>query len=43
MEKSFAIPISRRNFMKLMGLAAAGTVLGFNDNGAKAAAASSMI
>lgn len=43
MEKSFAIPISRRNFMKLMGLAAAGTVLGLNDNGAKAAAASSMI
>ena len=43
MDKSFAIPISRRSFMKMMGLAAAGTVLGLNDNGAKAAAASSMI
>ncbi|MBP3689945.1 MAG: twin-arginine translocation signal domain-containing protein, partial [Schwartzia sp.] len=31
MEKSFSIPISRRSFMKLAGLAAAGAVLGGAD------------
>lgn len=39
MEKSFSIPISRRNFMKLMGLAAAGTVLGTKADTPKAQAA----
>jgi len=31
MEKSFSIPMSRRNFMKLMGMAAVGTVLSSTD------------
>ena len=43
MDKSFAIPISRRSFMKMMGLAAAGTVLGLKDDAARVEAASSMI
>ena len=42
-DKSFAIPISRRSFMKMMGLAAAGTVLGLKDDAARVEAASSMI
>ena len=43
MEKSFSIPMSRRSFMKLMGLAAAGTVLGVKGDAAKAEAASPTI
>ena len=38
MEKAFAIPISRRDFMKLAGLTAAGTLLGVQDNVPKAEA-----
>jgi len=38
MEKSFSIPMSRRSFMKLMGLAAAGTVLGHGAEAVQAAA-----
>ena len=41
MDQSFAVPISRRSFMKLMGLAAAETVLGAKGEVVKAAAASS--
>ncbi len=43
MDKSFAIPITRRSFMKLMGLAAAGTVLGVKEDASKAEAASPMM
>ena len=43
MGNSFAIPMSRRSFMKLMGLAAAGTVLGVKGDAAKAEAASPTI
>ena len=43
MEKSFAIPMTRRNFMKLAGLAAAGTLLGAKDYAAKAEAAAPAI
>jgi len=43
MKKSFSIPMSRRSFMKLMGLAAAGTVLGVKEDAAKAEAASPVI
>ncbi len=43
MGNSFAIPMSRRSFMKLMGLAAAGTVLGVKWDAAKAEAASPTI
>ena len=39
MEKSFSIPISRRNFMKLAGLTAAGTILGGTSDTPKAKAA----
>ncbi|MBR5909086.1 MAG: FAD-dependent oxidoreductase [Schwartzia sp.] len=39
MEKSFSIPMSRRSFMKLAGLAAAGTLLGGGTDGRKAGAA----
>ena len=42
MDHSFAIPMSRRSFMKLMGLAAAGTVLGVKGDTARAEAASAM-
>ena len=38
MEKSFSIPMSRRNFMKLMGLAAVGTVLSSGTDAVQAAA-----
>ena len=38
MEKSFSIPISRRSFMKMAGLAAAGAMLGADTPKAKAAA-----
>ena len=43
MEKSFSIPMSRRSFMKLVGLAAAGTVLGVKEDATKTEAASPMI
>ena len=43
MGNSFAIPMSRRSFMKMMGLAAAGTVLGVKGDAAKAEAASPTI
>ncbi len=39
MEKSFTIPMTRRSFMKLAGLAAAGTLLGTGAGGGKAEAA----
>ena len=39
MEKAFAIPISRRDFMKLAGLTAASSLLGIKDDAAKAEAA----
>lgn len=39
MEKSFSLPISRRSFMKLAGLAAAGTLLGSGTDDRKAEAA----
>ena len=42
MEKSVSIPMSRRSFMKLMGLAAAGTVLGVKEDVSKAEAVSSV-
>lgn len=38
MDKSFVIPISRRDFMKLMGLTAAGTFLSVQDNAPRAEA-----
>jgi len=43
MEKAFAIPISRRDFMKLAGLTAASSLLGIKDDAAKAEAASPAI
>ncbi len=43
MEKAFAIPISRRDFMKLAGLTAASSLLGSKDDAAKAEAASPAI
>lgn len=39
MEKAFAIPISRRDFMKLAGLTAASSLLGIKDDAVKAEAA----
>ncbi|MBQ9497979.1 MAG: FAD-dependent oxidoreductase, partial [Selenomonadaceae bacterium] len=39
MEKSFLIPISRRDLLKLAGVTAVGTVLGSNKNSAAAAPA----
>ena len=39
MDKSFSIPISRRSFMKLAGLAAVGTLLGVGADDRKAEAA----
>ena len=43
MEKAFAIPISRRDFVKLAGLTAASSLLGIKDDAAKAEAASPAI
>lgn len=39
MDKSFSIPISRRSFMKLAGLAAVGTMMGVGADDRKAEAA----
>ena len=39
MDKSFSIPMSRRSFMKLAGLAAAGTLLGGGADEGKSEAA----
>ncbi len=43
MEKSFSVPISRRSFMKLAGLAAAGTLLGQGTGMGKTEAAAAPI
>ena len=40
MDKSFLIPLSRRSFMKLMGAAAAGTLLGSSMETGQAVASS---
>ncbi len=42
MEKAFSIPVSRRSFMKMAGLAAAGTLLGSGMETQKAESAASM-